>query len=120
MQLFITDDFDAKWSNIIYDERVFNQLRKVLRAKKGYQFCIQNNNLRYYITFESFDWGVVNWIVGRIEKIDYQFRNIGIATAILNKQDKMELICQKLTELWVERIIFFSAERSVVKKNEWE
>ena len=62
-----------------------------------------------------FDWSVVNWKIFKIEKINYKPRNIWIATAILNKLDKMELISPKLTELGIENINSFRSKRSVVK-----
>ena len=117
MQLFITKEFDVKNDKIVIKEkRIFDQLRKVLRAKNWYQFAIQDERKRYYVVFESFYWWMINWLINNEENLKYKFRNIWIATAFLNKQDKMELICQKLTELWIERIIFFSSDRSVIKK----
>lgn len=115
MQLFITSYFNIIDNKIIIDDkRIFNQLRKVLRAGKWFKFAVQNNWKRYYVIFDNFNWWTVNWFIEKEEILKYKFRSIWIATAFLNKQSKMEWICQKLTELWVERIIFFWSSRSVL------
>jgi 16S rRNA (uracil1498-N3)-methyltransferase len=117
MQLFITQNFDIfDWLVLIREKRIFDQLRKVLRAKSGYKFAIQDDKIRYFVEFKDFDWWVVSGKIYNFEKLNYNFKNIWVATAFLNKQDKMELICQKLTEIWIEKITFFSAVRSVLKK----
>ncbi len=125
MQLFITNNFQIQWNKIqIAEKRIFDQLRKVLRARPGYKFVLQNLVYpiqsavvkRYYLVLESFNNGWVNAIVNDIEEFNLDLHHTGIATAYLNKVDKMELIAQKLTELWIENIIFYPAQRSVVKQ----
>ena len=40
-----------------------------------------------------------------------------MSIAMPNKRDKIELIVQKLAEIWIDQIIFWPSERSVIK--EW-
>jgi hypothetical protein len=64
MQLFITNEFEKAGDKLVIKEkRIFDQLRKVLRAKPGYKFTMQplvypndeQEITRYFLVFESFD-----------------------------------------------------------------
>jgi len=121
MQLFITDEFDIKKDVIITEKRIINQLRKVLRAKSWYVFYLQtktpknNFNIRYKVeVLEIKD--KVFWKILSEEKFDLsKIKKKWVVTGILNKFDKMELIVQKLTEIWIYEIIFAPFQRSVFK-----
>jgi RsmE family RNA methyltransferase len=118
MQLFITS-FHIE-NNLLYikEERVLNQIRKVLRWKAWYVFQVQN-----------FDWKIIDRIT--VSLVEYQKNLIvcnvlekiskeisasstWIIISILNKYDKMNLIVQKLSEIWLPNIYFWNADRSVI------
>jgi len=123
MQLFITNEFKIKNNFIeIYEKRIIDQLRKVLRAKPGYIFQIQNLGLPENKEYQRYTCKVTeikNFILAEIletQKIAYKPNWKWIICWILNKFDKMELIVQKLTEIWVEKIYFVPFKRSQFKQ----
>ena len=123
MQLFITNDFKINNNQIeIYESRIIQQLRKVLRAKPWYIFQIQNleypKNTQYkrYTCKITEIKNLVKAEIIKTDSINYQTTWRWIICWILNKFDKMEFIVQKLTELWVERIYFVPFKRSQFKK----
>lgn len=112
MQLFILKDISK------LEERVYYQLKNVLRAKEWYIFYIQkyytpeeNYFLRYKVRLKK---DYTYEIIQKYEK-KRKYKNIWVWVAFLNKFEKMELIVQKLTEIWVENIIFFLSERSIIR-----
>lgn len=122
MQLFLTDEFQIKDNKVIITEkRIVDQLRKVLRAKAGYIFYLQNKTDKNWIinrykieTTKITD--KVEWKI--LEKEENNINNFikkWVITAILNKFDKMELIVQKLTEIWIYYIWFVPTTRSIFK-----
>jgi len=122
MQLFITDDFKILKNNSIevWEKRVVDQLRKVLRAKQGYNFFLQNKTwykiIRYSVQVEKITDKVLWNIVSTEEKnIDIDTQK-WVIVGILNKFDKMELLVQKLTEIGIDNIYFVPMERSVFKQ----
>jgi len=122
MQLFITDEFQIKNNEIIVSEkRIIDQLRKVLRAKAWYVFYLQNkteqNNIitRYKLEISEIKDKIIANIIEKEEKNLNNFVKKWIITAILNKFDKMELIVQKLTEIWIYYIYFVPTTRSIFK-----
>lgn len=118
MQLFISDDFQkTKNSIIIKEKRIIDQLRKVLRAKPWYNFLLQNRTwrtIRYKLELENI-WKEIIAKIIKTEENKKVSENKWIIQSILNKFDKMELIVQKLTEIWIEKIYFIPTERSVFK-----
>ncbi len=119
MQLFISDDFQKIKDNIIIKEkRIIDQLRKVLRAKPWYTFSLQdktwNKIVRYTLELESI-WKEVIANIVKTEESKKVVENKWIIQSILNKVSKMELIIQKLTEIWIPKIYFIPTERSVFK-----
>lgn len=98
------------------DDKIFiNQILKVLRWKLWEKYIF-------------FDWKIQKDFVyglSKIEKnkiffkkeaeisknVEINFR-LNVFCALPNKIEKIELICQKLTEIWVSKIIFFKAQRS--------
>lgn len=94
---------------------IIRQLRKVLRAAPGYVFCVQNREKRWEVELQNWtDKEISARIVKQYEKPNPQSQS-AMLIALPNKQDKLELIVQKLTEIWIQRIILRPAERSVVK-----
>jgi len=126
MQLFISDEFEKNNNQIIIKEkRIIDQLKKVLRAKAWYNFCLQNKTwiiTRYYIEIENISKTIITNIKNT-KKNSEKIKNKWIIQAILNKTSKMEFIVQKLTEIWVPEIYFISTSRSVftdINKNKFE
>jgi 16S rRNA (uracil1498-N3)-methyltransferase len=123
MQLFITD-YQIKDQNItIENSEMLDQIRKVLRLRIGDKIAVQ------WIVYS------VEWIIDRhdIEIVDRDDKsltwkivsttnyklstiNSAMAVAMPNKRDKIELIVQKLTEIWLDEIIFRPSERSLLKE----
>lgn len=130
MQLFITNSFKIQEKTLtIYDNPALTtQLRKVLRAKPWYPFLIQNfeGEKRYEVNLVAFtDKTIENSIQAQYTNPQKQ-KKTGMLIAYPNKQDKLELIIQKLTEIWISDIFLWASERSVIswlnqnKKNRLE
>lgn len=103
MQLFICHDLQIQGTTlkIRNNPELVRQLRKVLRAQAGYEFFVQTPpyHLRYRLSLQSWtDSEVLAEIVEKIPAPD-QEKKIGMAIALPNKQEKLELIVQKLTEI---------------------
>lgn len=116
MQLFITD-YTHVWDQItISEERVVQQLSKVLRAKKGDTFAVQRDGTRIVCEIASMEkWHIIATIV-RKEYHEVKDDNTYLAVAMPNKFEKLELIVQKCTELGVQHIVFFPAQHSLLKE----
>ncbi len=117
MQLFITKQFSINSKDIIInDQRIIYQLFKVLRTKKWYNFYIQSNAIRYQISIEDIQ---KNKLIGLIiwqEFLDIKKWNIiSMFIALPNNHKKIELIVQKLSEIWINNIYFRQSERSLLK-----
>ena len=117
MQLFFHENIQTSWDHLKLKEapEIIRQLRKVLRAAPGYVFCVQNREKRWEVELQNrTDKEISARIVKQYEKPNPQAQS-AMLIALPNKQDKLELIVQKLTEIWIQRIILRPAERSVVK-----
>jgi len=116
MQLFITN-FKINWDKIdIENSEILDQIRKVLRMKIWDTIFIQNNNTRFEIEITNrndkcFWWKIIN---------EYNFNQKtqwnSIAIAMPNKWDKIELLVQKITEIWIKNIYFWPSERSIIRE----
>lgn len=117
MQLFFHENIQTSWDHLKLKEapEIIRQLRKVLRAAPGYIFCVQNREKRWEVELQNWtDKEISARIIKQYEKPNPQSQS-AMLIALPNKQDKLELIVQKLTEIWIQRIILRPAERSVVK-----
>ena len=127
MQHFITDQFSIQGKNIsISDERVLYQCTKVLRYKAWDVIIIQSNNTRYEVSIEWRDKKALTWTIEKVtsyqlpatsaERLGTESRRPeALIVAMTNKRDKMELICQKATEIWISHIIIWTSKRSVIQ-----
>jgi RsmE family RNA methyltransferase len=119
MQLFLTD-FIHKGNEVIIENLiVLEQLKKVLRMKKGDVIAVQSMSasVRYVVRID--DWNhqsVYGTIIDTIAMPDNLWPFVTMYIAMPNKRDKAELIAQKLAELWVSSIVFWRAERSVLRE----
>lgn len=122
MQLFISDNFIKNNDKVIIKEkRIVDQLRKVLRAKTWYKLFLQNktwNIVRYELELKNI-WKEITLNIINIQENQESPKNKWIIQSILNKASKMELIVQKLTEIWVPKIYFIATKRSVFKDIKW-
>jgi 16S rRNA (uracil1498-N3)-methyltransferase len=94
------------------DKDVLYQLKKVLRAEKGYKFRMADSSGRIFLCVLADDKADI------IEELpEYNELNTDITAIVaLIKNDKMDFMIQKLTELGVKRIVPYKAFRSVVKE----
>lgn len=116
MQLFITE-FQKK-ENIITVENteILNQIRKVLRMKIWDSLFVQNEDARYELEIvdrndKSFSGKIKNKI-----QFDWNKNQNWIAIAMPNKRDKIELLIQKISEIWIKNIYFWPSERSIIRE----
>lgn len=119
MQIFISDEFTKKKYHVeIHDLRIVNQVRKVLRWKAWYEFFLQNKTWkikRKKIKIEEI-WKTIVWKVIETSEMPNKSWKKTVIQSILNKASKMELIVQKLTEIWIDEIYFIKTRRSVISK----
>lgn len=118
-QLFITPYEKSGDTITITNPDVIEQCRKVLRLGIGKEISLQNTNgissTRHTITITEIKEHIKGMIVQeRNQKKLDQMRIMAIAMP--NKRDKIELIVQKLSEIWIDQIIFWPSERSVIKE----
>ena len=117
MQLFFHENIQTNWDQLKLKEasEIIRQLRKVLRASAGYLFCVQNGDKRREVELINRTDKEINAKILKEQSKPRLSSPAAMLIALPNKQDKLELIVQKLTEIWIQRIILRPAERSVVK-----
>lgn len=77
---------------------------------------VQKEDSRHEIKISDRDDKNITWnIVNTINSNQNSNRN-WILIAIPNKRDKIELIVQKLTEIWIKNIYFRPSERSIIRE----
>lgn len=114
-QLFITD-CKIQWEEILISNKdLLNQVRKVLRLQKWDTVYIQNEWIRYEVEIEDWNDATLTWMIKSTIHCNEQKQKAWMIIGMPNKWDKVELIVQKLTEIWVDEIIFWPSERSVIK-----
>ncbi len=115
MQLFITSCQLRNDELIISEQRVLYQMQKVLRYQV-WQVCVFQDTLsRYYCTLLVINKDHAIARIDTCEGLLNPERSIIVAIALPNKREKADLIVQKLSELWVKRIIWRQAYRSQLK-----
>lgn len=119
MQLFHENYTIQKNILIISNPDTIAQCRKVLRLKTGDLINVQSTEnittTRHLVKILSLEKTLTAEIIETTTKTK-QNKKIQILVAMPNKQDKLELIAQKLTEINVDEIIFRPSERSVIKQ----
>ncbi len=86
-------------------------LRKVLRARTGYRHELSDNNRRYLAEIESFGKETVRFRVLDVLPAPEPPLRLHLYAALI-KFDRFELLLEKATELGVDRVVPFAAERS--------
>jgi 16S rRNA (uracil1498-N3)-methyltransferase len=126
-QLFIVDTLEKKGNQIFLSDcpDLLDQLRKVLRAKIGDTFFVQQTkgeHLRYEITISSRTDKTLQGEILREEPLhlrasSFSFSSqVTLLVALPNKREKAEWIVQKLSEIGVREIVFRLAERSILRQ----
>lgn len=118
MQLFHIP-FKTSWKQIIIsDKETVEQCKKVLRLQKDDIINIQrtenNKTTRNIVHINEIKLDI-KWEIVQSENRQKSEIKTTMIIAIPNKQEKLELIVQKLTEIWIDEIIFWPAERSIIK-----
>lgn len=129
MQLFISNLYNIENNNIyINDEDIIHQLTKVLRIQVWEYIYLQNkdsniqNIVRYKLKIAAIQntnkkWSQIITNIKQIENTPELIQNkskISVAIPFLNKREKYDRVVQKLSEIWIEEIIFRRAERSII------
>lgn len=119
MQLFICPYLHVSGTQIVIQDAwdLVLQLRRVLRVQKGYECFVQTEKAdeRFHVALESWtDKEIRAQILERISAPQKKSK-VWMLVALPNKQEKLELIVQKLTEIWISSLFFWAAERSVIK-----
>ncbi len=119
MQLFITP-YASQWDVItITDERVVHQLKNVLRSKPWDLFNIQNivgnEAIRISCKITALDKISVTAVAYYQEAFTFIDNDTYLLVALPNKIEKMEMIVQKCTEMWLQHLIFFPSQYSQVR-----
>ncbi|MBR0461348.1 MAG: 16S rRNA (uracil(1498)-N(3))-methyltransferase [Erysipelotrichaceae bacterium] len=112
MQQFFTDESLNIGQKSSLSKEVLYQLRKVLRAEDGYEFRLADKDGKIFLCALEKDCACVNKELDE----DNELKTEITAIVSLIKNDKMDLMVQKLTELGVRRIVPYKAFRSVVKE----
>jgi 16S rRNA (uracil1498-N3)-methyltransferase len=117
MQIFITDQFTKQDRFLtITDERVLYQCTKVLRYTEGDEIIIQSKGQRFTTSIDSRD---KKSMKVKILMEESQPKKSGddttLTVAMTNKRDKMELICQKASEIGIGKILIRISKRSVIQ-----
>lgn len=113
MQRFYRENLQEEF---FVDDKIFiNQILKVLRWKLWEKYIFFDGKIQKDFVY----------ILSKIEKNKIFFKKeteisknveinfcLNVFCALPNKIEKIELICQKLTEIWVSKIIFLKAQRS--------
>ena len=110
MQRYFAKDYKDK---IILKDSDIHHISNVMRMKIGESVEVVYDNKLYICKIDSLEPVELN-IESVIDKENKLSLDITIAVALV-KEQKMDLILQKLTELGVNRIIPVSMERSIVK-----
>ena len=92
---------------------------KVMRMKIGNTIEVVYNNMEYLCKITAFTPNVKCEIIEIIEGKKRKIPRVSIAQSLV-KEQKMDYILQKSTELGVEEIIPISTERSIIKVEEKE
>ena len=120
MQLFITPYIKQDNTVVVTEERVVHQLKNVLRVKLNSEFRIQssewNKIIRFTVSISEISKDKVVWNIIHKEEINFVENNKYLLVALPNKLEKMELIVQKCTEIWLQHIIFFPSQYSQLRE----
>ena len=92
-------------------------IKTVMRMKDNDEIIVVYDKKAYLCCLENVKENIQIIIKNELEKVDYKTPNITLIIPIL-KEQKMDLILQKATELGVTEIIPIITKRSIIKLNE--
>ncbi len=116
MQLFISSQFVLKEHLVsIQDERIIYQCHKVLRCKSWSIIQLQDWDKRYTLELTACTSKNLEGFILTQEDLPDVDSQVSLAIALPNRRDKAEVIVQKLSELGVQEIIFWPAQRSILR-----
>lgn len=104
-------------NRFILNEDDLYHIKTVMRMKDNDNIIVVYDKKAYLCCLENVKENIQILIEKELEKVDYKTPNITLIIPVL-KEQKMDLILQKSTELGVTEIIPFIASRSIVKLNE--
>ena len=102
-------------SFILNDDDLYH-IKTVMRMKDNDQIIVVYNKIAYLCCLENVKDNIEIIIKNELEKVDYKTPNITLIIPLL-KEQKMDLILQKATELGVTEIIPIITKRSIIKLN---
>lgn len=116
MHLFVCE-YQQQWATVtVSDTKLCRQLRQVLRMKSGatimLQSCWSSETTRLHVTIQEL---TQSSLVARVLSQEVRQRPVWLTSvyvAMPNKPSKLELLCQKLTEIGIDAIVVRSSERS--------
>ena len=92
-------------------------IKTVMRMKDNDEIIVVYDKKAYLCCLENVKENIEILIKNELEKVDYKTPNITLIIPIL-KEQKMDLILQKATELGVTEIIPIITKRSIIKLND--
>lgn len=98
---------------ILNDDDLYH-IKKVMRMKDNDKIIVVNSDKAYICCLQNVKQNIEIIIENELENIDYKTPNITLIIPIL-KEQKMDLILQKSTELGVSKIIPIITNRSIIK-----
>jgi len=101
-------------NKFILNEDDIYHIRTVMRMKDNDEIIVVNDKKAYLCCLENVKENIGIIIKKELEKIDYNTPEITLIVPIL-KEQKMDLILQKSTELGVSKIIPILTKRSIIK-----
>jgi RsmE family RNA methyltransferase len=117
--LFITTWHEEGTVCILSDQSLIHQITRVLRMQTGDFFFLQDTawTKRYEVVIEKI---MPDQLLVKIKQKILPPKNktsrTGLVLAMPNKFEKLELMVQKLTEIWVNEIICRPSRRSLLRE----
>jgi len=120
MHLFITSSI-IDWDYIILQEPRILKHAKVMRLEIWENFLVQemiwDTIYRRKIVCEEIQKKQIIWkVVSTAQQKQKTWPLVTIAVPLPNTLSKLDLIVQKLSEIWVDEIVFWTAKRSQIRK----
>ncbi len=104
-------------NHFILNEDDLYHIKTVMRMKDNDEIIVVYDKVAYLCCIENVKQNIEITIKNKLEKIDYKTPNITLIIPIL-KEQKMDLILQKSTELGVSEIIPIITNRSIIRLKE--
>lgn len=103
-------------NRLILNEDDLYHIKTVMRMKDNDKIIVVYDNIAYLCCIENVKQNIEIIIEKELEKVNYNTPDITLIIPIL-KEQKMDLILQKATELGVSKIIPIITNRSIIRLN---